>query len=469
VATTVSISALAAATACGSVSGTSPTSGSTPTSIPTGIHKIAHVIVIMQENRSFDHYFGTYPGANGFPASNGHFTVCINDPATGQCVYPFYNSNPINGGGPHGETSAIADINGGKMDGFIATAEQGGKGCDANNPACGGSGLDTMGYHDSRDIPNYWSWAHSFVLQDAMFEPNASWSLPSHLFEVSEWSANCHFSTDPTKCVNALQNPGGSPKLGKSGGKLPVYAWTDLTYLLHKNNVSWNYFVQGGPQPDCANDQVDCSPPYQNAKTPGIWNPLPYFTTVQQNGQIGNIKDVTNYFVAAKSGNLPAVSWIAPAGQDSDHPPADIGAGQTWVTRLIDAAMQGPEWSSTAIFLTWDDWGGFYDHVKPPTVDVNGYGLRVPGLVISPYAKQGFIDHQTLSFDAYAKFIEDDFLGGQRLDPLTDGRPDPRPDVRENAPQLGNLAADFDFSQSPRAPLPLSESPSPGPPSSPGG
>ena len=115
--------------------------------------------------------------------------------------------------------------------------------------------------------------------------------------------------------------------------------------------------------------------------------------------------------------------------------------------------MRGPEWRSTAIFLSWDDWGGFYDHVAPPRVDQNGYGLRVPGLVISPYARKGFVDHQTLSFDAYVKFIEDDFLGGRRLDPATDGRPDPRPDVRERAPQLGNLVRDFDFSQKPRRPL----------------
>jgi phospholipase C len=115
--------------------------------------------------------------------------------------------------------------------------------------------------------------------------------------------------------------------------------------------------------------------------------------------------------------------------------------------------MKSPDWSSTAIFLAWDDWGGFYDHVVPPTVDVNGYGLRVPGLVISPYAKAGFIDHQTLSFDAYAKFIEDDFLGGARLDPQTDGRPDRRPTVREDASVLGDLQQDFDFSKPPRPPM----------------
>jgi phospholipase C len=427
------------------------------------------VIVIMQENRSFDHYFGTFPGANGIPASNGKFTVCVNDPATGHCDYPFYNGDPVNGGGPHAQNSAVADINGGRMDGFIGTAEHGAKGCGSlQDPACGGSGGDTMSYHDARDIPNYWSWAHDYVLQDAMFEPNASWSLPAHLFEVSEWSANCHGSSDPANCVNALQNPGSPPNFPKTKPDL-TFAWTDLTYLLHKSAVSWNYFVQGGQQPDCADDVTDCNAPLQNAHTPGIWNPLPYFTTVQQDGQLANVKDVTNYFAQAEKGALPAVSWIAPAQVDSDHPPANIETGQAWVTRLIDAAMQGPDWNSTAIFLTWDDWGGFYDHVVPPAVDQNGSGLRVPGLVISPYARQGYIDHQTLSFDAYAKFIEDDFLGGQRLDPHTDGRPDPRPDVRENASQLGNLVADFNFSQAPRPPAVLSESPQPGPASSPGG
>ena len=152
----------------------------------------------------------------------------------------------------------------------------------------------------------------------------------------------------------------------------------------------------------------------------------------------------------------------------SDHPPAKISVGQAYVTQVINAAMTGPDWNSTAIFLTWDDWGGFYDHVVPPTVDKNGYGLRVPGLVISPYAKTGYIDHQTLSFDAYLKFIEDDFLNGQRIDPQTDGRPDPRPSVRENAAQLGDLVSDFDFSQPPRQPLILPTNPKPGPASLPG-
>jgi phospholipase C len=130
-----------------------------------------------------------------------------------------------------------------------------------------------------------------------------------------------------------------------------------------------------------------------------------------------------------------------------------VSAGQAYVTSVINEIMRSPDWKSTAIFLTWDDWGGFYDHVKPPWVDLNGYGLRVPGLVISPYAKRGYIDHQTLSHDAYLKFIEDDFLRGQRLNPRTDGRPDPRPTVRERVKILGDLRKDFDFTQKPRKPF----------------
>ena len=172
---------------------------------------------------------------------------------------------------------------------------------------------------------------------------------------------------------------------------------------------------------------------------------------------------LSSFYDAARNGKLPAISWIVPNGKTSEHPPALISDGQAYVTNLINTIMQGPDWSSTAIFLAWDDWGGFYDHVVPPHVDASGYGLRVPALVISPYAKKGYIDHQTLSFDAYVKFIEDVFLGGQRIDPKTDGRPDPRPDVRENAPQLGNLLADFDFSQLPRPPTVLPTNPAPGP------
>jgi len=473
--------------ACASTSGTHPTSTASTRSTATppstaatgttqGIHKIKHVVVIMQENRSFDSYFGTYPGADGIPMSNGQPTVCAPDPKSGGCVAPFYNPNDLNIGGPHGAPAATADIDGGKMDGFIRAMKGGAKTCtDPNDPSCsGGQEPDVMGYHDARQIPNYWTYATDFVLQDHMFEPNASWSLPEHLFMVSGWSAICSIARDPLSCTSALQSPNlppdFQPRRALNGTvQRPDYAWTDLTYLLHKNSVSWAYYVADGTEPDCEDDSaVTCAPKPQHAGTPGIWNPLPWFDTVHQDGQLGNIQQLTQFYDAAKNGTLPAVSWIAPNGKTSEHPPALVSEGQAYVTGLVNAVMQGPDWDSTAIFLSWDDWGGFYDHVVPPQVDANGYGLRVPGIVISPYAKQGYIDHQTLSFDAYLKFIEDDFLGGQRIDPKTDGRPDSRPNVRENASQLGNLTQDFDFAQPPRPPLILSTNPKPGPASIPG-
>ena len=184
---------------------------------------------------------------------------------------------------------------------------------------------------------------------------------------------------------------------------------------------------------------------------------------MRADGQLSDVQTIDHFYADAKAGTLPSVSWIVPNGAVSEHPPGLVSAGQTYVTTLINSIMQTPAWSSTAIFVTWDDWGGFYDHVVPPVVDSAGYGLRVPGLVISPYARQGYIDHQTLSQDAYVKFIEDDFLGGARIDPKTDGRPDSRPSVRENDPQLGDLVSDFDFNQAPRPPLILSPNPSPGP------
>src|SRR5262249_3894346 len=220
------------------------------------------------------------------------------------------------------------------------------------------------------------------------------------------------------------------------------------------------YYVVKGTEPDCENENaVWCGPVPQNSKTPGIWNPLPNFDTVRDDGQLTNIQSVDRFYNAAYRGALPAVSWVVPSDVVSEHGPNRVSRGQSYVTSLINAVMSGPDWDSTAIFLAWDDWGGFYDHVVPPKVDENGYGLRVPGIVISPYARKGFIDHQTLSFDAYTKFLEDDFLNGQRLDPKTDGRPDPRPTVREDAPVLGNLVKDFDFTQSPRRPMLLPEHP----------
>jgi hypothetical protein len=226
---------------------------------------------------------------------------------------------------------------------------------------------------------------------------------------------------------------------------------------LHKNHVSWAYYVAPNTSlPYCDEDPPMCERPSLEPGTPGLWNPLPEFATVKENGQVGNVRGSGEFFSAARAGNLPSVSWIVPSKRKSEHPPASIADGQAWVTRVVNAVMRSPNWKSSAIFVSWDDWGGFYDHVPPPKVDAAGYGIRVPSFVISPYAKRGFIDHQVLSFDAYLKFIEDLFLDGARIDPRTDGRPDSRPTVREDAPQLGNLIEEFDFSRRlPKLLLPL--------------
>jgi phospholipase C len=430
--------------------------------IPRAIHKIKHVIVIMQENRSFDSYFGTYPGADGIPTRHGHFSVCVPDPLRNSCQHPYHERRLVNVGALHTPLSASQDIDGGKMDGFIAAAEAPG----------GPARIDVMGYHDAREIPNYWTYARDFVLQDHMFEPVAAWSLPAHLFTVSEWSASCS-SSAPASCVNDPQlNELRRGACFLCRGLLRhsiVFAWTDLTYLLHRHHISWAYYVAPGTPPDCADDMALCRGKQrpQGPATPGIWNPLPNFATVRSDHQEGNIQSTTSFYAAARRGTLPAVSWLVPSVAQSEHFPGSVNAGMSYVTGLINAVMRGRNWNSTAIFFTWDDWGGFYDNVVPPQVDGNGYGIRVPGLVISPYARRGRIDHQVLSFDAYNKFIEDDFLGGQRLDPATDGRPDPRPTVRDNAPILGDLLADFNFRQRPVKPIVLSLNPKPGPASRP--
>ncbi len=451
-----------------------------------GIHNIKHVVMIMQENRSLDEYFGTYPGAHGIPGG-----VCVPDPAGGGCVKPYHDPHDENYGGPHGTKAFEGDIDGGLMDGFVGEAETTKKCRGKTDPNCSpcppqaeaearapkaAKGCnDVMGYHDAREIPNYWTYAKDFTLQDNLFESASAWSLTEHLYMVSAWSASCpRGDKNPLDCKNTLAPK--TPSKTWDGPSVPgkaTYAWTDITYLMDKAGVSWRYYVKEGNEPDCEDDEeLTCEHVAQSPQTPGIWNPLQDFTDVEEDGKQHNVQGLNHFYEAAHKGGecgLPNVSWIVPNLEVSEHPPSLLSKGQAYVTTLINTIMKSPCWGSTAIFLSWDDAGGFYDHVQPPNVDVNGYGLRVPGLVISPYAKSGYVDHQRLSHDAYLKFIEDDFLSGQRLDPKTDGRPDKRPDVREEAPGLGDIASDFDFNQSPKPPVLLPTHPEPGPASNPPG
>ena len=437
---------------------------SSPAAGPPGLETLDHLIFIVQENRSFDHYFGTFPGADGIEfRKDGKPKACLPDPVLDRCSRLYRARGGRQEGGPHNHPAAVSDINRGAMDGFIRTAVRAHPNfCAAVRfePRCRryvGPDLqpDVVSYQTRKAIPNYWAYAKRYQLQDRMFAPTDSWTLPAHLFLVSAWSAYCPDTADPMSCRSDvdLTRTGRQHRYGRD----PVYAWTDITYLLHAADVSWAYYVGRGT---CSFPPCEDTERGRYGTTNSGKNTLPGFVTVNENEQQENIRWHDEFLGSAADGTLPSVSWIVPGNLASEHPRSNssVADGQAYVTKLVNAAMRGPDWESTAIFLTWDDWGGFYDHVKPPSVDENGYGLRVPGIVISPWVKRG-IDSQTLSFDAYLKLIEDRFLGGQRLDPATDGRPDSRPTVREEVAILGDLADAFDFSQEPLPPLILDPTP----------
>jgi phospholipase C len=424
---------------------------------------LEHLVFIVQENRSFDHYFGTFPGAKGFPRTeDGRIAVCIPDPVLGRCARPYRTTSQLQEGGPHAWRHSRADVNGGRMDGFIRTVVDSPIHCadHRDDLACTRylgprRQPDVMSYHTAQTIPNYWTYARRFVLQDRMFAPADSWTLPAHLFLVSAWAASCDNPRDPMSCVSDLEL-NDEAAIQRSHEDVPIWAWTDITYLLYEAGVSWSYYVGDDT---CVFDP--CPSDRSGQRTVSQQNPLPWFTTVRQNRQLDRVQGHSEFYAAAANGQLPSVSWVMPYSGVGEHPGAGepIWKGQRHVTNVVNAVMRGPDWEQTAIFLTWDDWGGFYDHLVPPRVDRNGYGIRVPGIMISPWARRGMIDSQTLSFDAYLRLIEDLFLDGARLDPDTMSRPDSRPTVREEVRGLGNLLSEFDFDQEPLPPLILDPRP----------
>ena len=412
--------------ACSSIAGgpaTVPAPSSTsraPNSnaAPGARSQVQHIVILEMENRSFDNYFGKFPGVNGIPAHPG----CNPDPETGQCIYPYHDTTLRNHGGPHDSSAYLTDLDNGKLDGFIASAEQQPK---YFNPTPD----EVMGYHTCAEIPTYCDYAKTYTIADNNFAATTSWSTMAHLFLVSGWSAICSKPGDPMSCVS-------SNDVNFAAGN---YAWTEITYLLHKHGVTWGYFAypKGLLQPY---DQEDA--PGQNEFQTSSWNPMPSFTDIHADGQESDVQAGDAFIADATAGLLPSVSWVTPPFNSSDHPAADIKYGQAWVKKQVDAVMNGPDWSTTVILLTWDEWGGLYDHVIPPVVDGLGYGFRTPLIIIGPMVKKGYVDHQLLSSDAYLKFIEDEFLGGERID-SNDGRPDPRPDVRERTPGLGDIRNDL--------------------------
>jgi phospholipase C len=243
---------------------------------------IKHVVIITMENQSFDHLFGTFPGANGLPTdANGNFTVSNVNRLTGQKIYPYLSTNYYQIGGPHGLSSALADINGGLMDQFVNQALQ-----------ISTTTQDVMSYYNASVIPSYWAYASHFVLCDNFFASTLSYSLPSHLYLVSAWSAISPNSNplDSFSSNNPV-NPTGMPT------DKQLYAWTDITYLLDQFGVSWGYFNDSASA-----SNVDAADPAE------IWNPLPHFYDVHSDNQLNNVQTLANFYTDVQRGTLPSVS-----------------------------------------------------------------------------------------------------------------------------------------------------------------
>jgi phospholipase C len=433
---------------------------------------IKHLIFIIQENHSFDNYFGTYPGANGIPAG----TKLPDYPGGPLVESPWRNtSSKVSADFPHNWIAMDLAWDHGAMDGFLwAEYPLGysyyGKGIPVPtpnpnlvqivrrpHPAASGSPAteivspngfkddedsdapwvgeaneelaraqplpsgspnwkkrphfvaESISYVDAAVIPNYWTYASDFTLCDAFFSSVPGPSAPNHLFPV------------------AAQAGGMVNNYYIGYGVLAYYKFPAVIQNLQNAGISWKYYSETNPKQET------------------IWNPLPGFQRYYKSSGL-NINphlDYTAKFVDdVKNGVLPQVCWVTPSKTESEHPPNDVTVGMWYVTGLINAIMQSPYWNDCAIILFWDDSGGFYDHVPPPVVDQAGLGFRVPALVISPWSKSGQVIHTQYDLTSSLKLLEVTF----GLPSLT-GR-----DASSNTMQEC-----FDFSQTPLPPVIISK------------
>jgi phospholipase C len=358
---------------------------------------IKHFVSLMQENHSFDNYFGTYPGVDGIPEE----TCMPIDPRAprGGCIRPFRIGNRAVQDLGH-STDVFADqFAGGQMNGFVHAIVR----------DMGRAGRVVMGHYDDRDLPYYWNVADEYVLFDRFFTSAAGGSVWNHMFWVS-----------------------GTP--GNYGADvIPDGGFDDIPTIfdrLEERGITWKFYVQN----------YDPTINFRSPRTGDrgsqlVWVPLLNYARFLDDPKLSrHIVDLEEYYEDLERGTLPAVSYIAPSGS-SEHPPGSIQAGQRFVRNLINALMRSSAWKSSAFSWTYDDWGGFFDHVRPPRVDRYGYGFRAPALLVSPYAKRGHVDSTTLDFTSYLKFIEQNW----GLEPLA-----PR-DRRANS-----LLGAFDFDRPPR-------------------
>jgi phospholipase C len=378
-----------------------------------GMDKIKHIVFIVKENRTFDNYFGTFPGANG--ATMGTLSTGAVIPL-GRA--PDMTPRDID----HSYQAAVKAIDGGAMDKFDLIA-----GGNVNG--------DLLSYtqYNEGDIPNYFTYARNFVLADEFFSSLKGPSFPNHLYTVGAQSGGAINNPNSGRWgCDAAANSRVQvmDDDGDISGVYPCFDFDTLADRLEDEGLSWKYYAPG------------------QDKSGYIWSALDAIKHIRLTSLWTQHVVPTEQFVQdAQNGELPAVSWLVTSVGLSEHPPASVCMGENWTVEQLNALMQGPEWDSTVVFLTWDDFGGFYDHVAPPVVDNFGFGPRVPLLIISPWVKRGHITHSTLEFSSVLKFIEERF----DLDPLT-----------ERDEDANDLIDSFDFDHRPLEPLILSTRQCPG-------
>jgi phospholipase C len=372
----------------------------------TGTDKIKHIVFIVKENRTFDNYFGTFTGANG--ATSGKLS-------TGEVIRLKHAPDETPHDIDHRYQAAVEAIDGGAMDKFDLIP-----GGNVN-----GDYLSYTQYVEN-DIPNYFSYARTFVLADEFFSSLKGPSFPNHLYTVGAQSggainnpehAGGHWGCDsPQSAQVQVMDPDGD-----LGSVYPCFDFDTLADRLERRGLTWKYYAAGEGQSGY------------------IWSALNAIRHIRQTALWTRHVVPTEQFVRdAQNGGLPAVSWVVTNAEFSEHPPASVCLGEKWTVEQLNALMQGPEWDSTVVFLTWDDFGGFYDHVAPPVVDNFGFGPRVPLLIISPWAKPAHLTHTQLEFSSLLKFVEGRF----DLAPLTQRDKD-----------ANDLIDSFDFDHGPLEPL----------------
>jgi phospholipase C len=376
------------------------------------ISVIQHIVFIIKENRSFDEYFGLYPGADG--ATTGVTS-------TGQVINLERTPDEVIDMG-HDWTSGITAIDGGKMDRFDIIQD-------------GNYNGEYLSYSTmtQADIPNYYNYAQNFVLSDQTFSSLHGPTLPNHLYAIAAQSGGI-ISVPSTATQQNLSNwgcdsPAGShvTVLDEDGDISQMFPCFDIQTLadsLNSANLTWKYYAPPEGQQGYEYSTYDAINHIRNSSS---WTE--------------NVVPDTQFASDAASGNLPAVSWLV-TGPGSEHPPNSTCQGENWTVQQLNTLMQGPDWATTAVFLTWDDFGGFYDHVPPPLLDEYGLGARVPMLIISPYAQPGYISHTQYEFSSVLKFIEERF----NLAPLT------ARDANAN-----DMTDSFNFNQPPNSPLILNQ------------